>query len=319
MTTPWDSIPTPGNETAWKLRSATARFSLYHGRDSDGFALLLFEFVHDHADILHRLPRIAGIDIDYRRFSDPRRHGVRLKLLDADYVELFSVLCDNLAETIEPIESERQAVLSFLNRLERWQQLLASGARGLLRPEEIRGLVGELLVLEELLSGSGLAPEKVVSAWTGPSGAAQDFRFPGQHIEVKATGGASSRNVQISSEFQLDTEDAPVCLAVCHLPSTDDATTGLSLNQLAGRISQQLKGEARGAFETRLATAGYVEIADYDTPLFDPGTIDCFEIRDDFPCLVRGSLHESMSGVRYDLDIVQLSEFRMSGLPEVTG
>ena len=318
MTTPWDAISTPGNETAWILRSATARYALYNGRDSDGFILLLFEFEQDHADILHRLPRIAGIDIDYRRFSDPRRHGLILKLADGGYAELFSVLCNDLAETIEAIESERQAVLSFLNRLGRWQQLLASGARGLLKPEEVRGLVGELLVLEALLDGSGLAPETVVSAWMGPSGAPQDFRFHAQYIEVKATGGTGSRNVRISSEFQLDTEHAPVCLAVCHLPTTDDVSTGFSLNQLASRISLRLEREVRAAFETRLATAGHVDIPDYDSPLFALGAIDCFDVREDFPCLPRKKLHESISGVRYDLDIVQLSEFRMSGLPEVT-
>lgn len=317
MITPWSSIRTPDNDTVWKLRSATSRYSLYRGRDSDGFILLLFEFQNDYADILHRLPKVAGIDLDYRRFSNPTRYGLLLRLADTSYVELFSVLCEDLAETVDPIENERQAVLSFLARLGRWQQLLASGLRGLLKPEEIRGLVGELLVLEVLLSESGLAPDAVISAWTGPSGASQDFRFPDQFIEVKATGITGSRTVRISSEFQLDIEDAPVCMAVCHLPSTEDVTTGLSLNQLVERLSQKLVGEVRQGFESLLTLAGYVDVPEYDTPLFTLGPIDYFEVREDFPRLARCSLKESISGVRYDLDVTQLSEFRLPRLPEL--
>ena len=175
--------------------------------------------------------------------------------------------------------------------------------------------MGELLVLESLLSDSDLDPIELVSAWTGPSGASQDFQFPGQCIEVKATGETGSRSVQISSEFQLDTTELPIVLAVCHLSATDDPTTGLSLNQAVGRISARLPQDARQAFESRLATAGYVDIPDYDAPLFHHASTDCFEVREGFPRLARHTLPASISGVRYALDIAQISEFRIAALP----
>ena len=317
MTTPWDTIVPAQGEPVWKLRSATARYSLYRGRDSQGAILFLFEFEGDHADILRRLPRIAGIDLDYRRFANPRRHGLILRLTDSGYAELFSVLCEDLAETVEPLESERQAILSFLNRLGRWQELLASGARSLLGPEEVRGLMGELQVLEMLLSDTGCDALAMVTAWTGPSGASQDFEFPGQAIEVKATGETGSRLVRISSEFQLDTADKPVTLVICHLPVTEDASAGRSLNRTVARIAEALPREALKVFEGRLSLARYVDIPEYDTPLFEAAAIDCYEVRSDFPCLARHTLPAGISGVRYDLDIAQLAEFRVPDLPEV--
>lgn len=317
MTTPWTSIqPAPG-EHVWKLRSAAARYRLFHGRDPDRSILFLFEFAGDHVDILRTLPEIAGIDLDYRRFSNPRRHGLILRLTDSSCVELFAVLCEDLATAIEPLEQERQAVLAFVNRLGRWQRLLASGSRRLLKPEEIRGLMGELLVMEHLLSDSGLHPEDVVAPWSGPNRAPQDFQFGDSAIEVKATGEADSRTIRISSEFQLDRETVSITLVVCHLPITDEPARGLSLNQLVNRISERLPATARPVFEGRLGLAHYVDIPEYDTPRFVHSRTDCFEVAEGFPALARSRLPASIADVRYRLDVAQLSDFRIEGIPEL--
>ena len=67
---------------------------------------------------------------------------------------------------------------------------------------KLRGLVGELLILEMCLD---LWPtEDVASGWTGPLGGPQDFVLPGRRIEVKTTF-ASARSVHITSVDQLDT------------------------------------------------------------------------------------------------------------------
>lgn len=317
MTTPWDSILPASSGPVWRLRSATARHRLYHGRDADRSILFLFEFSGDHVDILRRLPEIAGIDLDYRRYANPRRHGLVLRLTDSSSAELFAVLNEDLANAIEPLEEERQAVLTFMNRLGRWQKLLASGSRRLLKPEEIRRLMGELVILEGLLMERGLNPERVVSAWTGPSGTPQDFQFTNRSIEVKATGGAGNRTIRISSEFQLDTEQVAVTLAVCHLPVIDDPSRGQSLNQLVGRISGKLPAHVRPLFEGRLELAHYVDIPEYDAPLFEHVATDCFEVGDGFPALSRSCLPSSISEVRYQLDVAQLSDFRVAGIPEL--
>ena len=177
--------------------------------------------------------------------------------------------------------------------------------------------MGELQILQTLLSGSCLEPMTILSAWMGPSGAPQDFQFPSHCIEVKATGEAYPRSVRISSEFQLDTAKSPITLAVCHLPATDDPVRGLSLNQAVRRISATLSPEARQVFDTRLALARYMDIPEYDAPAFEHASTDCFEIRDDFPCLAQTDLPQGISRVRYELDIAELSEYRISGMPEV--
>ena len=82
----------------------------------------------------------------------------------------------------------------------------------------LRGLIGELLILENrLFQLPGL--DDAVSAWTGPLGLAQDFRLPsGQRIEVKEVN-CYADSVLVNGLGQLDRledtgSDAPDALTV---------------------------------------------------------------------------------------------------------
>ena len=63
-----------------------------------------------------------------------------------------------------------------LSRTWRWHHLLRGGRGTLLSPEEQKGLLGELFVLERLLLPR-MDASSAVTAWRGPLGAPKDFEI----------------------------------------------------------------------------------------------------------------------------------------------
>ena len=165
-------------------------------------------------------------------FSESGSYGLLVALREAKDEELFASLCDDLADCIEDLTDERQAVLSFLGRLERWQRFLARDGRRLLSTDSIRGLVAELETIRYLVADRKRSATEVVKGWEGPLRAPQDFRLPNQMIEVKSWGGAEGAKVRISSEVQLQVVDRPIYLAAVHLVEDNESPKGQSLNDI---------------------------------------------------------------------------------------
>jgi len=72
----------------------------------------------------------------------------------------------------------------YFSRLGRWKALLASGNVGL-SEQEVRGLLAELYVLNEVLAPQ-FGIEACALGWAGPEGEEQDFRIDDRSFEVKA-------------------------------------------------------------------------------------------------------------------------------------
>jgi hypothetical protein len=137
--------------------------------------------------------KVIGID---RRRRQDGRWSMRVYLEEPRLLPVFAELCRDIIEFTLHNASSGQPSGLVLSRIERWRSLMQPQPPGLSRIQ-LRGLIGELLVLErELLPGLG--PDEAVSAWTGPLGTSQDFRLPdGQRLEVKALDRNADR-VQIN-------------------------------------------------------------------------------------------------------------------------
>ena len=127
-----------------------------------------------HHRVGTRLPQIRDIEVT---LSDTDQHGTRtlgLKLRDSSLQDIFHTLCVDIVSAAARAASEPDAVNTALRRTWRWHHLLRGGRSGLLSPEEQKGLIGELLVLERFLLP--LLPASVaVAAWLGPLGSPKDF------------------------------------------------------------------------------------------------------------------------------------------------
>ncbi len=108
-----------------------------------------------------------------------------------------------------------------------FRRLLLEGLASEITPQKAIGLVGELLVLRDLLSRSPDAWR----AWVGPGGARHDFRAGPVALEVKTTVRAQTRTIEVSALDQLLEPDAGH-LFLIHQVLEDDAGGSIAIPAL---------------------------------------------------------------------------------------
>lgn len=119
-----------------------------------------------------------------------------LSLEDRDSLDLFSTVC---ADALAASDTDRSTALAdFLARLDAWRRFLRERRSGLSRNETV-GLLGELLVLTELLQISPAA----LDHWKSPDDGLHDFEHGGHALEIKTSLGPAA-SVRISGLDQLE-------------------------------------------------------------------------------------------------------------------
>jgi hypothetical protein len=218
---------------------------------------------------------------------------------------------------IEELQNGKLAHDALSSTLERYRELFLIRQTGISR-ERVLGLVGELLVLEHLLSG-GL---DALMAWRGPAGETHDFQFPGAHIEVKAGSAAGETRVRISNLHQLDCPDGgQLFLVYVGVASGGNDT----VETLSRRILELLDGTGRSRYMSELRELGCVDFADqeWNSFRFSLQRIDVWNVEEGFPRLVPamlpgGHAPESVRDVSYTVSLENAEQFRIS-LPTLTG
>jgi hypothetical protein len=222
---------------------------------------------------------------------------------------VFGRLCQDLVDAAVQVESDERVVTLVLERLGLWKRLFQKG-EGLLEEHEVRGLIAELLTVEDLLNEAHRSGSEIVAGWVGPTDAEQDFVFPDQALEVKAMAPGRAR-IQISSLDQLSTS-VPLQLIVRPLkPTSQAAPDSVSLNALVARIEGRLSGNAADValFRERLLEGRYVEHEGYDKLTYALGKAMVFEVREQFPRLLRSTVPPGVANARYELSLDALAPF----------
>ncbi|MEW6225712.1 MAG: PD-(D/E)XK motif protein [Chloroflexota bacterium] len=250
-------------------------------------------------------PSLDAVDITCARRHDGR-WALGIWLRDITLLPLFTRLCADLVESTTNAPPAAAASL-LLSRLFRWRELLESGT-GPMTLSKLRGLVGELLVLERCLDQWAAAD--VVAGWAGPLGGPQDLVLPGRRVEVKAATPAA-RSVHISSVEQLDTNEE-LTLAVVTL-ATLAGGEGIAPNELVQRVEQRIADAGPGLaaqFRQRLDALGYLPDPLYAAPMFRLDGIDFYDVAGDFPRLRKASVPAGDEHVTYDLVLASCAPYR---------
>ena len=196
---PWREIELPKEDNALNVRRADAEHALDYWFARDVRERYVFCF-DAGADVPgpSALPRLAGIELVALRIGDV---GCRLvlTLLDSEQFDIFRALCSDLMRATDQLAGNESAagLAVTLNRLLRWQGLLERARNDLLSQSKIIGLVGELLVLRDVLLPR-LDTFDAVQSWRGPYGDEQDFLLAGRIVEVKTQVSTSDRYLPIS-------------------------------------------------------------------------------------------------------------------------
>jgi Putative PD-(D/E)XK family member, (DUF4420) len=228
-----------------------------------------------------------------------------LSLEDQTCLDLFTTVCGDALEASRTSDTDRGAALAeFLARLNSWRRFLRERRSGLSRLETI-GLIGELLVLGELLTG---LPDALTD-WKAPDDGLHDFERNGCALEVKTSLGTAS-SVRISTLDQLDTAGLRG-LDLLHVKLIE-APDGASLQSIIVQIRNLIGSDSgRRAFENALLRRGLMpdDAGARTTPCVQLRIIDSYTVGPDFPRLARTDVPQAVTDAQYVLDVRALSAF----------
>ena len=313
----WEDIDSPSIADAVAARRVDANlpWNFFWARGMDGRVLLTLR----HATVsapTGQLPRLRDIEVTLSPPDESDTQLLAFKLLDSNQRDIFQTLCQDIISAATQAESEAGAVSAALSRTWRWHHLLRGGRGTLLSPEEQKGLLGELFVLERLLLPRMNALSAVM-AWRGPLGAPKDFEIARVAIEAKTRRGGATPSLSITSESQLD--ESGVDSLFLHVVELDEApmdgTQGVTLHDVAERIRERLlsldPGSA-GIIETRLSAAGYRMEDDYSSHRWLEGATRMYQVSGDFPRITSGEIRSGVSNVRYSVSLSDCEPFATS-------
>ncbi len=247
----------------------------------------------------------AGLRLS--RTSDPGGVLLVLSLEESSRRDLFAEICSDCIRSVLRGEDDGEGdlVSVLAARLSAWRAFLRDQAGGLSRRETV-GIIGELLVLDQLLGAHGDA----VSMWAAPDDGLHDFEQCGHALEAKSSLGVA-RCLHISTLDQLD----DFGLASLHIAHTRlvEATEGETLAHIADRIEARLEGErARRDFRNALLRRGVPPgaISDDGLRVRCVGT-DYYAVRDGFPRLRRGDVALGIVEADYQVEVRALSGFQV--------
>lgn len=311
---PWAEIDPPSIADSVAARRVDAGLPLdfFWARGVDGRVLLTLRHATRSAPTT-RLPKLRDIEVTLSLPDESETQILAFKLLDSNQRDLFQTLCRDIISAAARTESEAEAVSAALMRTWRWHHLLRGGRGTLLSPEEQKGLLGELFVLERLLL-TRMDASSAVTAWRGPLGAPKDFEIGRVAIEAKTRRGGATPSISITSENQLD--EGGVDSLFLHVLELDeaqtDATHGVTLHDVAERIRERLLSldpGSSGVLETRLSAAGYRVEDDYSGHRWLEGATRIYLVTDNFPRITSNETRSGVSNVRYSVSLADCEPF----------
>lgn len=247
-----------------------------------------------------------------------KENCIILELLDNYYHNLFNDLIISLYFKINKIEDLKESTTIFISTINKWASFLAKARNNKLTKEVIKGLFGELTVLNELLiTFSKSDINNVLNSWQGPYDANTDFIFDNKNIEVK-TKNYDSSVVRISSEFQLDDEPGKKLELLVVSVETDNKL-GADIESIILEIRERvlsLNGDISLLFDAlaqkSLFRSNLKDYSIYKFTLKKHETYDCnmiIENAEVFPRLTKSKLPKYINKVKYNINLQELNSF----------
>jgi len=236
-----------------------------------------------------------------------------LELIDNEYHDLFDDLVLSMYHGIKSITHVDEYSNHFIQAFYRWSEFFEDKKSDLLSEDEIKGIMGELLVLKLLITAQD-KPEInfLLKAWTGLYDKGNDFELETKNLEVKSKS-PSVIDVRISSEFQMEVSPGKgLELFVVSLLS--DFNAGIHIGDLILEI-KKLVQESSGdntilwkALSQKNITAK--NVSQYDRYKFKPVNWVSYNCAvENFPKLSKSNIPEEISGLKYTLRTNLLTSF----------
>lgn len=283
----------------------THNLDIYRGKDMRGRDALLL--ITTSSPIVIKSTKSIEVSTGQRK---DKRYALMFSLCDVNYMDIFDCFCNDIINTSMNLAIEDKiAYLFFANRYKKWTALFEKAPSEILSSSEVKGLIGEMLVLKNIL-----IPQKgetcAIESWMGPLSTPQDFIFEESWMEVK-TISSSSESIHISSVEQLDSDNNGQIVVVRLDKSNEVELKAISLNEIYNEMLLSIQNPvARSMFEDKLIGMGYCSNPRYDEFRFSLKKMEIFKVNVGFPKITRKAVDSAITKVEYDILIPAIEKFK---------
>lgn len=239
------------------------------------------------------------------------RWSISFRLIKKDNEDVFIHLCWDIIESSRDKSLGCATVNYIIERYNKWLKLMEHQQAGLMDESRRKGLIGEILFLEENIQ-NGMEIQVAIDGWIGPDGADQDFVYSNGWTEIKCTG-ISTDNISISSIEQLDAE-LPGWICVYFLDKTaPESRKGFTLKDKVDELRNAFKDNirAREIFENKLFKYGYVDRKEYGEQKYKFGGKNKYKVDNNFPRLIKSNIPLQIVSAKYNISLAAIEEWRL--------
>lgn len=248
------------------------------------------------------------IEVRIGQRSADGQWSLLFKLKDNSFSDIFLTFCNDLIEQSRNMADE-SAFEYVAERYQQWKKMFKDVSGGLGR-EEVQGLIGEMLVIRDILIPR-YGEEVALNSWMNALLGKQDFVCPGMWYEVKSVLVGKS-TVTISSLDQLDRDDAGELAIIVLRKTSGESVTGVTLNSLFEELKGSLiSNRSKNKFLEIMRLAGYAHAAEYDEYVYELVQIDEYAVGADFPRIRRSEVKKGVIDARYEISIDGIVGFKV--------
>jgi hypothetical protein len=280
------------------------RFALTSDRQP---RLLLPISMYEDFPVIEETTALKVCDVTYKH------EGKQVRYIDisCQVEELTGVFEDVAWEIMRRVDRGLDSVTAVVSTLNDFRELLFSRSSKGISSFELLGLMGELLLLRELLKIDGAA----CRFWYGPLSKRHDFRNDKRAIEVKTTSRPSNYLVNITS---LDQLAAPSMgeLYLAHQVLEFSPNTGLTFNSLLKEFYELSSNPAD--IESRLESFGIdiTSIPEWGETSFSHESCSYYHVRDNFPRItedlfISSKLPTGVTSLQYEIDLSMAQDYKL--------
>ena len=250
--------------------------------------------------------KFKGVQIEVFVLTENKE--LNIYLIDNELKDIFSLFIENIIVEIIDATTENEAITITSNVIQKWKKLFDKINQEGLTVEQQKGLLGELLFLNELMDNFN--PDYVLSCWTGPDFEDKDFTFGSTCFEVKFTTSKIPR-IKITSERQLDTLNISN-LFLANFSAENVKEDGVSLNSIIDVIRSKISNSSVTIkfFNERLELVGYFDAhsENYNTQ-YGVKSRTLYSVNNTFPTLTISNLPLGIYNTSYYIENSAIVEF----------
>jgi hypothetical protein len=277
--------------------------------DNKLFILRVFENVEEKKFIKKEFQGVSIELLVYPEFKE-----ITFILLDNELDEVFGLFIENIYESINDLETESMVISQIIDSIAKWKKLFDKIKSTLLTEEQQKGLIGELMFINESLE-HGVPNETIIENWFGPDYYNKDFIINNKGFEIKTTT-QDRPTIKISSEQQLDKQDLGM-LYLIQYNLEETKSNGFTLPELINKVRVEFSANyiLKSKFDEKLIQIGFNDddSAKYETK-YKLIEKNIYNVNDDFPKITKSTLPKGIFNSIYNIETLVLDKFKIETL-----